>query len=55
MLTVKKFGAMFNLAIGGYAAGVAGLILSLLAITVFPPDLDLQGKFFKVSSLDYLD
>lgn len=45
MLTVKKFGAVFNLPIGGYAAGVVGLLLALLTILVFPPDMDLQGKF----------
>lgn len=44
MLTVKKFGAMFNLSIGGYAAGVVGIIVALLTIVVFPPDMDLQGK-----------
>lgn len=45
MLTVKKFGAVFNLPAGGYAAGIVGIILALLAIIVFPPDMDLQGKF----------
>lgn len=44
MLTVKKFGAMFNLSIGGYAAGLVGIIVALLTIVVFPPDMDLQGK-----------
>lgn len=44
MLTVKKFGAMFDLSIGGYVAGVIGIILALLTIIVFPPDMDLQGK-----------
>lgn len=46
MLTVKKFGAVFNLPVGGYIAGLLGLILALLAIIVFPPDIDLQGKFY---------
>lgn len=45
MLTVKKFGAMFNLSIGGYVAGIVGILLALLTIIVFPPDMDLQGKF----------
>lgn len=44
MLTVKKFAALFNLSYGGYAAAVIGVILALLAIVVFPPDMDLQGK-----------
>lgn len=44
MLTVKKFGAMFPLSIGGYVAGFAGVIFALLTILVFPPDMDLQGK-----------
>lgn len=44
MLTVKKFGAVLDLSIGGYASGVVGLIVALLTILVFPPDLDLQGK-----------
>lgn len=44
MLTVKKFGAVFNLSIGGYAAALIGLILAIITITVFPPDIDLAGK-----------
>lgn len=44
MLTVKKFGAMFDLSIGGYIAGLAGLVLAALTIIVFPPDMDLAGK-----------
>lgn len=44
MLTVKKFAAMFNLSYGGYASAIIGVILAVLAIVVFPPDMDLQGK-----------
>lgn len=49
MLTVKKFAAMFNLSYGGYASAVIGVILAVLAIIVFPPDMDLQGKRRRVS------
>jgi len=42
MLTVKKFGAVFNLSTGGYVAGLIGIIIAILTITVFPPDMDLQ-------------
>jgi hypothetical protein len=52
MLTVKKFGAMFDLAYGGYAGGLIGLIFALLSIIVFPPDIDLQGKFSKDDRLN---
>lgn len=45
MLTVKKFGTVFDLSIGGYASAVIGIILALLTIIKFPPDIDLQGKF----------
>lgn len=51
MLTVKKFGAVLDLSIGGYAAAVVGIILALLTIVVFPPDMDLQGKFHKFFSI----
>lgn len=44
MLTVKKFGVVFDLSIGGYIAAVLGLILAILTIQVFPPDNDLAGK-----------
>jgi hypothetical protein len=44
MLTVKKFAAVLDLALGGYAAGVVGLVFAYLAIDIFPPDFDLQGK-----------
>lgn len=44
MLTVKKFGALFNLSIGGYAAALVGIVLAVLTIVVFPPDMDLSGK-----------
>lgn len=44
MLTVKKFGAHFNLTIGGYVAALLGLILAILTICEFPPDIDLAGK-----------
>jgi len=42
MLTVKKFGAAFNLSTGGYVAGLLGIVLAILTIIVFPPDMDLQ-------------
>jgi hypothetical protein len=45
MLTVKKFGLMFDLSIGGYVSAFVGLVIALLAIVVFPPDIDLAGKF----------
>ena len=35
---------MFNLSIGGYAAALIGILLAILTITVFPPDMDLAGK-----------
>jgi hypothetical protein len=44
MLTVKKFGALFNLSIGGYASALVGLVLAIVTIFVFPPDIDLAGK-----------
>lgn len=47
MLTVKKFGATFNLSTGGYVAGLVGIIFALLTILVFPPDMDLQGRIFQ--------
>ena len=50
MLTVKKFGAMFDLSIGGYVSALVGIVLAILAIVVFPPDIDLQGKFFQYFS-----
>lgn len=43
MLTVKKFGAILDLSIGGYIASCIGLILAVLTILVFPPDIDLAG------------
>lgn len=45
MLTVKKFGLVFDLSIGGYVSAFVGFIISLFAIVVFPPDIDLSGKF----------
>lgn len=44
MLTVKKFGAVLDLSIGGYVSALIGLILAVLTIVVFPPDIDLAGK-----------
>lgn len=44
MLTVKKFGAYLDLSIGGYIAALIGIIFAILAITVFPPDIDLAGN-----------
>ncbi|KAG5677516.1 hypothetical protein PVAND_007271 [Polypedilum vanderplanki] len=41
MLTVKKFGALFNLSIGGYFAAFVGIIFAVLTIFVFCPDIDL--------------
>lgn len=45
MLTVKKFGLMFDLSIGGYVSALVGIVMAILAIKVFPPDIDLAGKF----------
>lgn len=43
MLTVKKFGTVFNLSYGGYVAAMVGIALAVLTIIVFPPDMDLSG------------
>jgi hypothetical protein len=43
MLTVKKFGAIFNLSYGGYFAAIIGIILAIVTIVVIPPDIDLAG------------
>jgi hypothetical protein len=44
MLTVKKFGAAFNLSYGGYFAALVGLAIAIVTIVVIPPDIDLAGK-----------
>lgn len=41
MLTVKKFGAAFNLSYGGYFAALVGLVIAVVTIVVIPPDIDL--------------
>lgn len=48
MLTVKKFGLAFDLSIGGYVSAAVGLVIAFLAIIVFPPDIDLAGKFLEI-------
>lgn len=45
MLTVKKFGAVLDLSIGGYVSALVGIVLAVLTITVFTPDIDLAGKW----------
>lgn len=44
MLTVKKFGAVLDLSIGGYIAAAIGLLFAFITIVVLPPDIDLAGK-----------
>jgi len=44
MLTVKKFGAAFNLSYGGYFSALVGLVIAVVTIVVIPPDIDLAGK-----------
>lgn len=51
MLTVKKFGTVLDLSVGGYVSAFLGIIFAVLTILVFPPDIDLAGKLKKMSKV----
>ena len=53
MLTVKKFGAAFNLSYGGYFAALVGIIIAVVTIVVIPPDIDLAGKCSRHKMFNY--